>query len=142
MSVSRPTNEQESILYCVKFVFPKLGFDVLNVWSVFPDMRILDIKNDTQYEVEFEYKLSSFIKHGHNPFKCNFVICWINDVPDFPLPVWELSKSSYPEIFLPDEDKVWMLHKIIQKKKEIRPYKTSTVSSNLIDWSGIVGRKK
>lgn len=140
MSIQRPINEQETILHCVLYVLPKLGFEILNVWPVFPDMTVLDIKNDIRYKVEFEYKLSSFIKHGHDPFKCNFVICWKNDVPDFPLPVWELSKESYPEIFLPDKDKIAEFHEMIKKKKERKPRKSSDVPSG-IDWSNIFGRK-
>jgi hypothetical protein len=133
MSIKRPTNESETILHFVQYVMQDLKFEILNVWSIFPDATVF--YGGVEYKVEFEYKLSSFIKHGHNPFRCNFVICWENDVPEFPLTVWELSENSYPPIALPDEEKLYQFYEMIKKKKERKPYKSAEVSN--IDWSNL-----
>lgn len=136
MSIKRPVNEQETILYFVQYVMSGLGFEILNVWSRFPDVTVFDMRNGIKYDVEFEYRLSSFVKHGHNPFKCNFAICWENDLPRFPLTVWEISKNSYPSISIPDEEDLYEFYEMIKKKKERSPYKSAKESG--IDWSNIL----
>lgn len=122
MSIYNPTNEQEAILNFVRREEVH-KFEIINFWSSFPDARIRDTQEDIFYEVEFEYMLSSFIKHGHDPFRCNFVICWENDIPyfHFPLTVWEIKSNSYPDILHPSESELITLSKII-KSKRFRKY--------------------
>src|SRR3972149_4106827 len=97
MSIEKPTNEQETIF---NFIGRESihGFIITDFWSIFPDAHVQDSRTGKMYKVEFEYRLSSFVKHNHDPFKCDFVICWINDFGKIPLTVWEVSKNSYPTI--------------------------------------------
>jgi hypothetical protein len=43
--------------------------------------------------IEFEFKASNFVEHGHDPAQCDFIVCWENDWPDCPLKVIELKKE-------------------------------------------------
>jgi hypothetical protein len=97
MSFKYPTNEQETILRFHNLC-EELGVEIQNIWNVYPDATVL--YKGYLYKVEFEYKLSNFIKHKHDPSKCDLVVCWINDIPEvaFPLTVWTVSDNNYPNI--------------------------------------------
>ena len=52
--------------------------------------------------IEFEYKSSHFKSHGHDPEKCDVIVCWIHDWTDCPIEVIELKEligqlSEVPE---------------------------------------------
>ena len=53
---------------------------------------LYDEKKDlwAKARIEFEYKASSFEQHGHDPERCDFIVCWENDWPDCPINVIEL----------------------------------------------------
>lgn len=131
MSIIRPTNKMETILNFVSKV-NEHGAEITNFWSAYPDATIL--WGGTIYRVEFEYRLSSFIKHGHDPFQCNIIICWENNSPiKFPITVWEICKRDYPNYFPPDEEKLFQFKKMIDKKKEYKPMKYPKGSSGIFD---------
>ena len=54
------------------------------------------IKQALFYEkviIEFEYESSTFIRYGHDPEKCDLIVCWVDDWKDCPIPVFELSSE-------------------------------------------------
>jgi hypothetical protein len=40
--------------------------------------------------IEFEFKASAFREHGHDPSRCDFIVCWIDDWQDCAIPIIEL----------------------------------------------------
>lgn len=81
------------------------GFEILEISAAYPDAIIR--KDGRDYRVEFEYKLSNFYQHGHDPRQCDLVICWENDDQGFILPVIALNLDDWQatHLELPDE---WM----------------------------------
>ena len=68
----------------------ELGFYVESIQQGFPDCEakyLYDSKKNlwARARIEFEFKASSFKEHGHDPCKCDVIICWMNDWPDCPL---------------------------------------------------------
>ena len=119
MSIKYPTNEQEAIYWFIKRS-EELGYSIVSFWSIYPDATIIHNDTGREHKVEFEYKLSSFIKHGHDPRHCDLVVCWTNDLRevDFPITVWELRKENYPNIEIPEPSKVEKLRLYIKNKHE------------------------
>ncbi len=76
----------------------ELGFPyIIKVQQSFPDMIALDEEGD-YCRIEFEYKSSSFIQHGHDPDGCDYIVCWIDDLDD-QSPLKEKTISLREEIF-------------------------------------------
>lgn len=75
-----------------------LGYLVEAVQTGFPDCeakKCVD-KNSQRWErvrIEFEFKSSNFLKHGHNAELCDLVVCWEHDWPNCPLEVVELRRE-------------------------------------------------
>ena len=96
-----PINEQ-GVIFLFGMVCLELGFIVEAVQSGFPDCeakRRIDSKRDywERVRIEFEYSSSNFREHGHNPTKCDLIVCWEHDWKDCPIEVIEL-KKVLPEL--------------------------------------------
>jgi hypothetical protein len=91
-----PINEQ-GVVFLFGMICFQLGFIVEAVRSGFPDCeakRRIDSKKDhwERVQIEFEYRSSNFRDHGHNPAKCDLIVCWEHDWIDCPIEVLELKK--------------------------------------------------
>lgn len=78
----------------------KLGYPyVLRIQREFPDATVLNDKGEPE-KIEFEYKSSNFLKHGHDPKQCDAIVCWEDDTDEIPekVKIVEL-KSALDEIF-------------------------------------------
>ncbi|MFC2076161.1 homing endonuclease associated repeat-containing protein [candidate division KSB1 bacterium] len=89
-----PTNEQ-GVVFLFALVSRELGFNVEFVRQGFPDCEakyLFDSNKNlwARASLEFEYRASLFKDHNHDPQKCEFIVCWIDDWPDCPLNVIEL----------------------------------------------------
>lgn len=86
-----PTNEQGVI---VRFVQECTAHDcqIESINTSYPDATILHHGN--RWLVEFEYKSSNFLDHGHDIRKCDMIICWTHDYRECPLPVLALSEPA------------------------------------------------
>jgi hypothetical protein len=71
------------------------GFEIVRIGAQFPDATIR--RGTESYEVEFEFASSSFRYHGHDPRKCDLVVCWSNDGDCGYLPVVALSDPGWYE---------------------------------------------
>lgn len=82
----------------------KNGFEIVDIRSAFPDALIR--KEKTMYRVEFEFEAARFIYHQHDVRECDLVICWENNLPDFPLPILVLSSPDWihTPLRLPSKD--------------------------------------
>jgi hypothetical protein len=89
-----PVNEQ-GVVYLFGMVSRELGFLIESIRTDFPDCegkRALD-KTGTQWQhvrIEFEYRSSNFLEHGHDTDGCDLIVCWIHDWEECPLEVLEL----------------------------------------------------
>ena len=91
-----PINEQ-GVVFLFGMVCLELGFIVEAVQSGFPDCeakRRIDTKKDhwERVRIEFEYRSSNFRDHGHNPAKCDLIVCWGHDWKECSIEVLELRK--------------------------------------------------
>lgn len=90
-----PINEQ-GVVFLFGMVSRELGFLVEAVHASFPDCeakRLVDAKNRRwqRVRIEFEFRSRSFKDHGHDPAKCDLIVCWQHNWPECPLDVVELS---------------------------------------------------
>jgi hypothetical protein len=89
-----PINEQ-GVIYLFGLVADDLGFLVEAISASFPDCeakRCVDkqLGRWQRVYIEFEFRSHNFLEHGHDPAKCNLIVCWEHDWPDCPLEVIEL----------------------------------------------------
>lgn len=84
-----PVNEL-GVVYLFGILSQELGFVVESIQSGFPDChgkRKLSKDRWQSIRIEFEFKSSNFISHGHNLTQCDIIICWEHDWTDCPLEV-------------------------------------------------------
>lgn len=60
----------------------RFGLRVERVQQGFPDC--IAYRAGARVRIEFEYRSSSFAAHGHDPKKCDWIVCWIHDWPGHP----------------------------------------------------------
>ena len=92
-----PINEQ-GVVYLFGMVSRELGFYIEAVQQGFPDCEGKYLHHAgrnlwAKARIEFEFRASSFRQHGHDSNQCDFVVCWLNDWPNCPIRVIELSKE-------------------------------------------------
>lgn len=90
-----PINEQ-GVVFLFGMVCRELGYLVEAVQTGFPDCegkRQVDTRRWERVRVEFEFKSSNFLKHGHDPNLCDLIVCWEHDWLNCPLEVLELRKE-------------------------------------------------
>jgi hypothetical protein len=91
-----PLNEMGVILL-FGYYLQDLGFShIEEIRASFPDaigMRPIGGGKYKRVRIEFEFKSSSFKRHGHSIAGCDIIVCWIHDWLDCPLEVIELRKT-------------------------------------------------
>lgn len=92
-----PINES-GVVYLFGMVSRELGFYIEAVQQGFPDCEgkyLYDKKKNhwAKARIEFEFKSSNFLTHGHDAGSCDFIVCWEHDWSDCPLHVIELRKE-------------------------------------------------
>jgi len=92
-----PINEQ-GVVFLFGMISYELGFIVEAVHSSFPDCeakRKIDREGRRWQRVliEFEYRSKSFLEHGHDPTKCDLIVCWEHNWPECPIDVVELRST-------------------------------------------------
>jgi len=92
-----PINEQ-GVIFLFGKISEEMGFNIEAIQQGFPDCdgkRLIN-KNKNLWEpvsIEFEYNSKAFSEHGHDPEKCDVIICWNHDWADCPLEVVELKEE-------------------------------------------------
>jgi len=89
-----PKNEMQTREWFTSHI-AESKYDLLLSQGAFPDY-VLGDSDGKEYRVEVEYKSANFIYHGHDPQKCDFVLCWIHNIA-LPLKVLELSTGKWHE---------------------------------------------
>jgi len=87
-----PSNESETI-ELFKLCTPHLGWSIISLQTAFPD-AVIGNGNGGQLVVEFEYRAKNFKAHKHDPGGCDLIICYENDWPKAPIPVWEIRDQT------------------------------------------------
>ncbi len=86
-----PQNEN-GVVYIFALAASRLGFKVKRVQAGFPDCTAEWAGKKVR--IEFEFRSRNFGIHGHDPRKCDLIVCWKHDWPSPPsgLQVLELRK--------------------------------------------------
>lgn len=86
-----PVNELGVVALFAK-VCEEMGFIVEEIRAEYPDcVARQQIKRGWErIEIEFEYRSSNFHRHGHDPAKCDLIVCWEHDWERSPVPVLSL----------------------------------------------------
>lgn len=80
------SSNEDLVINVFEKIYQLLGFEkILKIQKVFPDA--ICIKDGKEVKCEFEYRSVNFKYHGHDPTKCDYIICWIHDWTDSPIPV-------------------------------------------------------
>ena len=89
--INSPINEQE-VVVLFGLVAKDLGFLIERIRTNFPDCiaRRYNGKEYKKVKIEFEFKSSNFILHGHSKTGCDVIVCWEDDLINFSLPIIEL----------------------------------------------------
>ncbi len=92
-----PINEQ-GVVYLFGMISNEIGFYIESIRTGFPDCegkRCFDKKNNLweHVKIEFEFRSSNFLQHGHNPDECDVIVCWQHDWSECPLEVIELQEE-------------------------------------------------
>jgi hypothetical protein len=90
-----PTNEA-GVLAAFACYARELGFTILRLQAAFPDceaLREVGPNKGQRVLIELEYESRNFLEHQHPMNGCDLIVCWINNWPDCPLEVIELSSG-------------------------------------------------
>lgn len=92
-----PINEQ-GVVFLFGMVALELGFIVESVATGYPDCeakRRIDRLGEKweRVHIEFEYQSRNFRDHGHDPAKCDVIICWEDNWPECPIEILELKSA-------------------------------------------------
>jgi hypothetical protein len=71
----------------------QLGFVIHKLQAEFPDceaMRRVSEDRCQLVKIEFELESRNFLRHMHDPSKCDLIVCWRHNWPECPLEVLEL----------------------------------------------------
>ena len=100
MTTIYPTNEAE-LIDLFRLAQDRLAWRIVDYTTrLYPD-AIIENSHGQQLTVEFEHCAKNFQAHGHDPAGCDLIICWANNWPDAPLPVWALQECRAITDFLP-----------------------------------------
>jgi hypothetical protein len=91
-----PVNEM-GVMVLFSMLAQQLGFVIEYVQAGFPDCQArIEVEPGRwqHFRIEFEYESLQFKKHGHDPDKCDLIICWRHNWKNCPphIQVLELSK--------------------------------------------------
>ncbi len=121
--VYSPVNE-DGVIFIFGKVIEDLNMYIEEIKAGFPDCvgRRFTGKGWEKVNIEFEYKSSHFIDHGHNPGECDIIVCWEHDWGDCPIEVLELREiiKSLPSkpIERPDTEKEeYVLEDLYKRRK-------------------------
>jgi hypothetical protein len=86
-----PVNELGVVALFAK-VCEELGFIVEEIRAEYPDCvaRQQMKRGWERIAIEFEYRSSNFERHGHDPERCDLIVCWVHDWERTPIPVLSL----------------------------------------------------
>ena len=75
-----PTNEQ-GVVALFSMIVRDLGMYIENIGKGYPDCVVCKSNGSTweRLMVEFEFASDNFRVHGHDPSRCDLIVCWIDN---------------------------------------------------------------
>ena len=115
-----PTNES-GVISLFGAMAASLGFLILKVQTEFPDceaLRVAGKDRNRPVKIEFELESRNFLRHMHDPAKCDIIVCWEHNWPECPLEVIELKKavSNQQSAFSQSKSKILPLRDTDEEK--------------------------
>jgi hypothetical protein len=91
-----PKNEL-GVVFLFAHVAKRLQFRIEDIQVQFPDCIAYKRTGEREKKVriEFEFKSSNFRAHGHDPKKCDCIVCWHHDWPDAPKRIRVIELKRY-----------------------------------------------
>lgn len=92
--VYSPINE-DGVIFLFGKISEDLNMYVQEIKKGFPDCKAVRYIGKGRWEeirIEFEYKSKNFELHGHDPEKCDIVMCWEHNWAECPIEVLELKE--------------------------------------------------
>lgn len=89
-----PVNEM-GVVCLFGMLAKRLGFLVLRIQSGYPDGLALRRVGADKWEmvrIEFEFESRNFVLHDHDKKECDLIVCWLDNWPNCPIEVVQLSK--------------------------------------------------
>lgn len=88
-----PVNELGLVALFAK-VCEEMGYIIEEVRAEYPDcVARRQVKRGWErVSIEFEYRSSNFVRHGHDPESCDLIVCWEHDWEMSPVPVLSLKE--------------------------------------------------
>lgn len=68
------------------------GWEIVGIGARYPDAVLRD-RAGHEYRAEFEFSSDNFTAHGHDPKKCDLIVCWERGGAFVPLPIIVLAQS-------------------------------------------------
>ncbi len=92
-----PVNEQ-GVVFLFGMVARELGYVVESLRPDFPDCEAKRLvarqpERWQRVQIEFEFRSRSFRDHGHDPKRCDLIVCWEHDWPECPVEVLVLKEA-------------------------------------------------
>jgi len=94
--ICAPTNEQ-GVLFLFGARAEELGFAVLRIRAEYPDCLAFRQVGEDRMElvrIEFEFESKNFLKHMHEPNKCDLIVCWRHNWKECPMEVIALGEKN------------------------------------------------
>ena len=127
--VYSPVNEN-GVIFVFGKVIEDLNMYIEEIKPGFPDCvgRRFTGRGWERVYIEFEYKSSNFVEHGHKSDQCDLIVCWEHDWPDCPLEVIELREviKSLPSrpVQRPDVEKLpYSIEDLYERRKVVTSVK-------------------
>lgn len=129
--VYEPSSEQEVIgIFFAVLQDLNLPICIGEVREGFPDCLAWRTIEDgyERFNIEFELYSQNFREHGHDPEKCDLIVCWEDNWPGSPIEVLQLKevlKNTDEDLVLLDEpkftDNSWSEERFFERVEEKYP---------------------
>jgi len=90
-----PKNEAETIKL-FQFLEPWIGWEIVHLQIKFPDAIIAN-SHGAELVAEFEFLSANYRDHDHPNEGCDLIVCFRDNWPSAPVPVWALEEIMFPE---------------------------------------------
>ncbi len=81
-SLTRAPVNELGVVYLFGVLHDTFDFEIESIQAGFPDCTARRKIKENQWEevrIEFEYRSSSFVAHGHDPNGVDIIVCWLHD---------------------------------------------------------------
>lgn len=96
--------EENGVIFLFGKLHERMGIRIKAIRKGFPDAAAEVWIKDRLYPrtIEFEFRSSEFKRHGHDPSKCDIIVCWEHDWKDCPAHIFVIELRSEIENYIPE----------------------------------------